>query len=128
MEFNSHLEYCIHTWGLSGGKELKGIEILQQKAMRSIENTNSRANTNVLFYKYKTLMVMDLNVIYVILCRCVLYKKQEYMISLSYNLKLTRKLSLRSFPTLVFLRVWNALTLESKRSESLSLFKKNNIK
>ena len=77
MEFNSHLEYCIHTWGLSGGKELKGIEILQKKAMRSIENTNSRANTNVLFYKYKTLMVMDLIVIYVILCRSVLYKNRN---------------------------------------------------
>ena len=29
-----------------------------------------------------------------------------------------------TLPTLVFTRVWNALTLESQRSESLSLFKK----
>ena len=55
---------------------------------------------------------------YILICSC----KSQY--NLSQNLKLVRKTSLRSFPTLVFPRVWNALTLESKRSESLSLFKK----
>ena len=135
--FRSHLEYCIHTWGLSGGKELKGIEILQKKAMRYIENTHSRAHTNVLFYKYKTLMVKDL--IDYNICnfmqKCthntapysfqnLFIKNRNFDRSLSYNLKLVRKTSLRLFPTLVFPRVWNALTLESKRSESLALFKK----
>ena len=43
---------------------------------------------------------------------------------LSFNLKLVMKTSLRSFPSLVFPRVWNTLTLESKRSESLSVSKK----
>jgi len=125
------------SWGLSGGKELKGIEILQKKAMRYIENTHSRAHTNVLFYKYKTLMVKDL--IDYNICnfmqKCthntapssfqnLFIKNRNFDRSLSYNLKLVRKTSLRLFPTLVFPRVWNALTLESKRSESLALFKK----
>ena len=119
------LQYCIHTWGLSGGKELKGIEILQKKAMRYIENTHSRAHTNVLFYKYKTLMVKDL--IDYNICnfmqKCthntapssfqnLFIKNRNFDRSLSYNLKLVRKTSLRLFPTLVFPRVWNALTRE----------------
>ena len=57
----------------------------------------------------------------------VFIKNRNFDRSLSYNLKLVRKTSLgslRAFPTLVFARVWNALTLESNRSESLSLFKK----
>jgi len=105
--------------------------------MRYIENTLSRAHTNVLFYKYKTLMVKDL--IDYNICnfmqKCthntapssfqnLFIKNRNFDRSLSYNLKLVRKTSLRSFPTLVFPRVWNALTLESKRRESLALFKK----
>ena len=54
-------------------------------------------------------------------------KNRNFYSCLIYNLKLGRKTSLRSFPKLVFPRVWNALTLESKRSESLSFFKKKVI-
>ena len=46
----------------------------------------------------------------------VFIKNRNFDRSLSYNLKLVRKTSLsplRSFPTLVFPRVWNALTPES---------------
>ena len=56
----SHLIYCISSWGSASQKALHPAEILQKCVIRLMTFKNSRAHTHPLFKSLKTMKLKDL--------------------------------------------------------------------
>ena len=58
--FLPYLNYCVEIWGNNFAKNIKGIILLQKRALRTIGNVSFRAHTNPLFNRYKVVKFLDL--------------------------------------------------------------------
>ena len=58
--FYSHLIYGCNIWGLTTDANLKIIEVLQKKCLRSMTFSDFNSHTNPLFLQLKPLKVHDI--------------------------------------------------------------------
>ena len=134
-----YLNYCVEIWGNTYSTNLKGVTVLQKRAVRIIGKVEYRSHTNNLFIRFKLLKFHDI----VKLNTCVIMYKAFYGLldsRLSKRFTLNRsktrqnkqfyvqfkRTKLKSFSiSCIGVSLWNKLDITLKESKNIILFKKS---
>ena len=134
--FRSHLEYGIIAWGCFSEVKINQLVSIQKKVIRNIAGVKYNTHTDPLFTKFKILKAPDhlqLNM------NVFMYNYDGGKVPPSFNnfftrlnsydrsknfcLDIARNKKLHKFSSYYLPKLWNALSLEIKRSTSLNVFK-----
>ena len=134
--FKSHMEYGIQAWGNANRPGIKGIHLLQKKAIRYISNVNKASHTSNLFARHRLLKFQDLlkynevTFMYKLVRNKLPFsfddkfpKLLSFERSLGFQIAKVKKTYLTTFPSYSMPKSWNNLPLELKREPSLNAFK-----
>jgi hypothetical protein len=133
----SHIEYGIIAYGGCSNKGLDRIKKLQKRAVRTVAIKSWSAHTDPLFERLQLLKFDDL---YSLNVGIFMYKYINSKLPSSFNgmfqslsepnrtknfiLEKTKKRYLDFFPKVILPKLWNALNLELKTSQTLNLLKR----
>ena len=134
-----YLNYCIEIWGNTYPSNLKGIIVLQKRALRIIGKVEYKSHTNSLFIKFRVLKLLDI----VKFNTCVVMYKAFYG---SLDSRLSKRFAvnksntrqskqfyvqykrtkLKSFSiSCTGVSLWNNLDIAIRESKTIILFKKS---
>ena len=135
--FKSHLEFGMLSWGPFSEIEVHRLVQIQKKAVRNIAGVKSNSHTDPLFAELKILKAPDLLQMNML---SFMYKYDSkkvppsfenhftplinYERSKNYHLINVKCKKLQKFPSYSLPKRWNELSLDEKRINSLSSFKK----
>ena len=135
--FKSHIEYGSIVWGNTSCSELLRLQKIQKRAVRYISNSKITAHSDPLFAKYKILKFHDLVEINqaVFMYKYVndklppsfnnhFTKLNNFDRSLAFRVEIIKNSKLKNLPSYSFPKMWNDIPLETKRIQSLNMFKK----
>ena len=136
--FHSHIIYCTHIWGNTSKYIMQTLIVAQNKIMRQIYRLNYRTNTD---YIYKTKKIMSFKNIIIFKSLKIMYKVFNGVIHLNiyniftlripkYNMRSMNNFNLPEIKTNIGKfhlgyngpKLWNALSEEDKKVQSLSGF------
>lgn len=140
--FYSHLIYCCIIWGSADLQYTDRIQVLQNKALRIITNSNRFANTNAMFYsagllKFKDIYKLQLNLFFQKLKLNLLPLSFNHYIhedTSSYSLRnnilhvYARTKARQRHPQIAAPMLWCNLPASIRNSTNLNSFKKSSFK